>query len=67
MDRDTTADLGKLEKLGVGVVSFSPAEDKQLEAVFSDVHKAWASELDGRKRPGTDVLKAYEVAVKAAM
>lgn len=67
MDQDTTADLGKLEKLGVGVVSFSPAEDKQLEAVFADVHKVWASELDGRKRPGTDVLKAYEAAVKAAM
>ncbi len=65
MDQDTTADLGKLEKQGVSVVSFPADEDKQLETVFASVHKAWADELDGRRRPGGDVLKAYEAAVKA--
>ena len=66
MDQDTATDLGKLEKQGVGVVSFSADEDKQLEAVFAAVHKTWGEELDGRRRPGTEVLKAYEAAVKTA-
>ncbi len=37
-----------------------------MSAVFETVNQDWASGLDGRGKPGSDSLKAWREAVKAA-
>jgi TRAP-type C4-dicarboxylate transport system substrate-binding protein len=66
MDKDTETDLGRLQKLGVTAVTFTPSEEQDLTKLFSTVGTAWGDELDKRGKPGTEVLKAYQDAVEDA-
>lgn len=64
MDKNTDSDLAKLQQQGVEVVRFSAGEREHLRSLFTKVSQTWAQDLDRRGRPGTEVLKAYQAAVK---
>lgn len=64
MDENTEKDLAKLQSQGVTAVKFTPAELKDLTALFTNVGNTWAEDLDRRGKPGSKILKAYEAAVQ---
>ena len=51
---------------GVKLIEFSPEDAKAMSAVFETVNRDWASGLDGRGKPGTEALKVWQDALKAA-
>jgi len=65
-DRDIAPNLQKLEKGGVTLVKFS-AEDKQkLKTLLAPIANDWAQGLDRRGKPGTQVLEAFNDALREA-
>jgi TRAP-type C4-dicarboxylate transport system substrate-binding protein len=64
MDKDTETDLARLQKLGIAAVTFSPGEQQELATLFTKVGTAWGEELDRRGKSGSEVLKAYQEAVR---
>lgn len=57
------ADQERLKSRGVSEVTFSAADKAAIAAEMSGISKAWAKELDGRGKPGTAVLEAFEKAL----
>lgn len=66
MDQATATDLDKMRAAGAEVVRLPPAERKELEARFSSVGGEWSKDLDGRGKPGNEVLKAFGDALRNA-
>jgi TRAP-type C4-dicarboxylate transport system substrate-binding protein len=62
--RNELQDQEKLKARGVLEVDFSPADKARIQAQMVDVSKEWAKELDGRGKPGSEVLAAFESALK---
>jgi TRAP-type C4-dicarboxylate transport system substrate-binding protein len=58
--------LAKAKDKGIKLIKFSPEDEKTMAAVFETVNQDWASGLDGRGKPGSQALKAWRDAVKAA-
>ncbi len=58
MDKEEVGDLEKLKQKGVTVVRWSAADKKEMDAVLASVASEWATELDKRGKPGSEVLKA---------
>jgi hypothetical protein len=57
-------DQEKLKARGVLEVDFSAADKARIQAQMVDVSKEWAKELDSRGKPGSEVLAAFESALK---
>ncbi len=57
-------DQEKLKARGVLETEFSGADKARIETEMAAVSKEWAKELDGRGKPGSDVLTAFEGALK---
>jgi len=51
---------------GVKLIEFSSEDAKTMTSVFETVNRDWASGLDGRGKPGTEALKVWQDALKAA-
>ncbi|MCW5637059.1 MAG: C4-dicarboxylate ABC transporter, partial [Rubrivivax sp.] len=66
MDQAISTDLDKMRSAGAAVVRFPPAERSELEARFSSVAGEWAKDLDGRGKPGSELLKAFNDALRSA-
>ncbi len=62
-DEAEAKDVEALKKDGVNFVSLSDDEAAKLKGVMDGVSAEWAKLLDGRNRPGTEVLKAFEAAL----
>jgi TRAP-type C4-dicarboxylate transport system substrate-binding protein len=62
MDTEEAADLEKLKAKGVTVVRWTGADKTTMDALLADVARDWATEVDKRGRPGSDVLKAVREA-----
>ncbi|MGK2897718.1 MAG: TRAP transporter substrate-binding protein DctP [Burkholderiaceae bacterium] len=62
MDKEEASDLEKLKAKGVTVVRWSGADKTEMDTVLADVARDWATELDKRGKPGSDVLKAVRQA-----
>ncbi len=58
VDKEEAADLEKLQQKGVTVVRWSAADKKEADAVLASVASEWATEMDKRGKPGSQVLKA---------
>jgi hypothetical protein len=57
-------DQEKLKASGVPETEFSPADKARIEREMIEVSKDWAKELDARGKPGSEVLAAFESALK---
>lgn len=66
IDEDTTIAIGKLKDAGVTIVKLAPEERQRVNDLLKDIAPNWASELDRRGKPGTQVLKAFREALAAA-
>lgn len=58
MDKEEAADFEKLQQRGVTAVRWSAADKKEMDGVLASVANEWATELDKRGKPGSEVLKA---------
>lgn len=58
VDKEEAGDLDKLRSKGVTVVRWSDAAMAEMDTVLADVGRDWATELDKRGKPASDVLKA---------
>ncbi|MEO4000821.1 TRAP transporter substrate-binding protein DctP [Mesorhizobium sp. CAU 1732] len=59
-DKQTIADSG------VTFVSLPAADEEKLMGFMGEVSEEWAAELDGRGRPGTEILNAFREALRSA-
>jgi len=62
-DEVEAKDVEALKKDGVNFVSLNPDEAAKLKKVMDGVSLEWAKLLDGRNKPGTEVLKAFQAAL----
>jgi TRAP-type C4-dicarboxylate transport system substrate-binding protein len=62
--RNEMQDQEKLKSRGVAEVQFSSSDKERVEKEMSEVSQKWAKELDGRGKPGSEVLAAFESALK---
>lgn len=58
LDTEEADALEKLKQKGVTVVRWPAADKKEMDAVLASVASEWATELDKRGKPGSEVLKA---------
>lgn len=64
-DKDTVADIEKIRQKGVTFVHFDGADRKIIDENMAAVNEQWAKTLDGRGKPGSEVLKAFRAELKA--
>jgi len=62
--RNEQQDQEKLKARGVHEIEFSEADKVRIQKEMSDVSREWAKELDDRGKPGSEVLAAFESALK---
>jgi TRAP-type C4-dicarboxylate transport system substrate-binding protein len=57
--------IAKASAKGVHLVRFSGEDSQALAATFEKVKQDWAAGLDRRRKPGTEVLHAWEAAIRS--
>lgn len=63
-DKSENADIEKIKAAGVKMVQLPKEEHQKLETLMAEVGKEWARGLDQRGKPGTQVLNAFQGALK---
>jgi TRAP-type C4-dicarboxylate transport system substrate-binding protein len=63
-DKSVDDEFEKLRKAGVAIVQFSPEDRATLSKRTADIAKEWSTQLDQRGKPGSEVLDAFEGALK---
>ncbi|MGH8796120.1 MAG: TRAP transporter substrate-binding protein DctP, partial [Caldimonas sp.] len=66
VDDTESKDVEKLRKLGTTLVKLPAADEKRLAELTATNGTSWASVLDKRGKPGTEVLKAFRAALPPA-
>lgn len=64
VDQGEGGNIEKLKQLGITMVSLPPAERAQLASLMKTVGTEWAEGLDKRGKPGSEVLKAFNEALR---
>ncbi|MBZ8132370.1 TRAP transporter substrate-binding protein DctP [Afifella sp. IM 167] len=64
MDEASETDATRLKDGGVTLVELPASDKEKLETMFGSLGEEWAQQLDGRGKPGTEVLKAFHAALK---
>jgi TRAP-type C4-dicarboxylate transport system substrate-binding protein len=64
-DKDTVPDIEKIRQKGVTFVHFDAADRKIIDENMAAVNEQWAKTLDGRGKPGSEVLKVFRAELKA--
>ncbi len=64
MERDDAKNYDNLKAKGVQLIKLSPDDKKTLQTHSAAVAKDWAEQMDKRGKAGTEVLKAFEGALK---
>jgi len=64
MDRDEESFFAKMESRGMTMVRLSPADDNKVKTLAESVALEWAKGMDGKGKPGTQILKAYQEALQ---
>ncbi len=59
-----TADRDRLKALGVALVELNAADKQKVRGEMATVSAEWAGALDKRGKAGSEVLKAFEAALK---
>jgi TRAP-type C4-dicarboxylate transport system substrate-binding protein len=65
IDNDTTAAAERLKAAGISFVSFAPEEEAKVKEALLSVAPKWASDLDKRGLPGSEILKAFQDELKS--
>ena len=65
-DRDIAPNLQRLEKQGVTLVKLSADDKQKLKVLLAPIANDWAQGLDRRGKPGTQVLEAFQAALREA-
>lgn len=64
IDKDTEGYLDKLKQMGITLLTLSAAERKDLDATIDSIGQEWADNLNKRGKPGSEVLKAWQDALR---
>ncbi|MEW5423550.1 TRAP transporter substrate-binding protein DctP [Amorphus sp. 3PC139-8] len=62
-DKLDSSDKDAMAKQGVSFVALPEADKAQIDDALATIGTEWASGLDGRGKPGTEVLKAFREAL----
>lgn len=65
IDRDLESQMQRAKQGGITLVQFPATERKEIDAAMATIGKEWAESLDKRGKPGSEVLKAFQDALKA--
>lgn len=65
IDDETGKLAAKLTAAGITVVEFPPAEQQRIAELMKDIGPEWAKGIDQQGKPGTEVLKTFQEAVKS--
>lgn len=57
-------DMKAIEKAGSSLVTFSDSDKEKINSLMSEVGDEWAAKLDKRGKAGTEVLHAFQDALK---
>lgn len=63
-DKAVEGDLAKIRQAGAAIGPLPAAEQALLRPVMGSVRQEWAAQIDKRGGPGTELLKAFEAALK---
>lgn len=63
-DRELAADIEKIRAKGAVLAPLPAAERAQLATTSASVRGEWAEALNGRGKPGTEILKSFTEAMK---
>ena len=63
-DKEVDSDLAKIRQKGATVGPLPASEQAAMKPLMAQVRADWAAQLDKRGRPGSDLLKAFEAAMK---
>lgn len=66
LDKAVTAGLAKMKEQGATITEVDQSVRQEWAAGMDNVAQTWARQLDGEGKPGTEVLKAYMDAIRAA-
>jgi TRAP-type C4-dicarboxylate transport system substrate-binding protein len=64
IDKDLDGQIEKAKQSGITLVQFPASERKDVDAAMASVSKEWAEGLDKRGKAGSEVLKAFQDALK---
>lgn len=64
MENDDARNYGRLRELGVRLVSLSGEDKRRIDEIASGLSQGWAANMDRRGKPGTEVLRSFEEALK---
>lgn len=65
IDASVGEDMKKLEAAGVSLVAMPASDRDTIDAAMAKIGDEWAKELDGRGKPGSEVLKAFHAQLSA--
>jgi len=65
IDRDLKSQMQRAKQGGITPVQFPVAERKEIDAAMVTIGKEWAESLDKQGKPGSEVLKGFQDALKA--
>ena len=65
IDRDLESQMQRAKQGGITLVQFPATERKEIDTAMATISKEWAESLDKRGKPGSEVLKAFQDALKA--
>jgi TRAP-type C4-dicarboxylate transport system substrate-binding protein len=63
-DKEVESDVAKIRQKGAAIGPLPAAEHGALAPLMSAVRQEWAAQLDKRGKPGTELLNAFEAALK---
>jgi TRAP-type C4-dicarboxylate transport system substrate-binding protein len=66
IDASVGEDMKKLEAAGVSLVAMPQSDRGTIDPAMAKIGEEWAKELDGRGKPGSEVLKAFQAQLSSA-
>ena len=66
IDKDLETQIERAKQSGITLVQFPASDRKDVDTAMGSIGKEWADGLDKRGKAGSEVLKAFQDALKAA-
>lgn len=65
IDKDLAGQIEKAKQSGITLVQLPASDRNDVDAAMASIGKEWAESLDKRGKPGSEVLKVFQDALKA--